>query len=693
MAIDARPTRSAPDDDPYLWLEAVDGAEALAWTAKMNAETLERFGGARLLADQATVKSIFDRPDNIPHVSRRAGLLYNFWRDAGQPRGLWRRTGLASFRSDAPDWDVLLDLDALAESEGEDWVWAGAATLPPRHDRAMISLSRGGGDAVVLREFDLGARAFVPGGFESPAAKGGAAWLDEDTLLLASAYGDGMATEAGYARCVRRWRRGEPAAGARVLFETEPSNMAVMSTIDRTRGRREVWFAELLTFFESRHYLGDESGPGRVLDLPRDASFEVFRGRIALTSLSDWPVGGATFPKGSLLVGAVDDLAKGDPNFEMAFEPSERRALQSFFWTSTGLVVSILDNLAPVVESLDFEAGAGGGWARRRLPGLPAIGSASVHPLDREASESDGALLSSTQDPLTPPTLSLLSPEAAPVVLKRAPRAFRPDGLVATRHEAVSVDGARIPYTQVGPADAEGDAPVRLTAYGGFLVSLLPSYRATLGKLWLERGGVGVVANIRGGGEFGPGWHEAGRREGKKLSHVDFAAVAADLVRRGVTTPERIAAEGGSNGGLLIANMLTRYPERFGALLCTVPLIDMRRYSKLLAGASWVAEYGDPAVEGDWAFLSEISAYQNAEPGRPYPPILLATTRTDDRVHPGHARKMAAKLRAMGYENACYYESEGGGHGAGRDSAEMAAFIALGFEFLRRSIGWDPQDS
>ena len=275
-----------------------------------------------------------------------------------------------------------------------------------------------------------------------------------------------------------------------------------------------------------------------------------------------------------------------------------------------------------------------------------------------------------------------------PEILRRLPPAFDAMGVVVTRHEAISSDGERIPYVMSGPPGETGEAPVHLTAYGGFAVSSLPTYRIATGKLWLERGGTTVLANIRGGGEFGTRWHEAGRRAGKRLSHDDFAAVAADLVRRGVTRPGRIAAEGGSNGGLLIANMLTRYPERFGALFCTIPLIDMRRYSRLLAGASWIAEYGDPARPEDWVFLGPMSAYHAAEPGRAYPPILLATTRRDDRVHPGHARKMAAKLQAMGYD-ASFYEPAAGGHGYGKNNAEVASFAALGMTFLRRSIGWE----
>jgi prolyl oligopeptidase len=348
------------------------------------------------------------------------------------------------------------------------------------------------------------------------------------------------------------------------------------------------------------------------------------------------------------------------------------------------LVLSILDELKPVFEICTPTAD---GWTRERLRGLSAIGVADVWRLDHHESESNGDLVANVQDPLTPPSLVLIEPSKPPVVLKRAPQTFSADGLLVTQHEAVSVDGELIPYVQTGPAGENGDAPVYMTAYGGFGHAVKPYYSSALGKLWLERGGTVVQANIRGGGEFGTRWHDAGRYAGKRLAHDDFAAVAADLVRRGVTQPKRIAAEGGSNGGILITSMLTRYPDRFGALFCTIPLIDMRRYTKLLAGASWIAEYGDPDKPEEWEWLKTYSAYHAVEPGQKYPPILIATTRRDDRVHPGHARKMTAKLQAMGCE-AYLYEPAAGGHGYGKDNKERAAFVALGLTFLRTKIGW-----
>ena len=682
---DPRPTLEAPDDDPYLWLEEIDGKGALAWVETQNAATLTRFGDQRFAADRDALAAIFDRPDNIPLIARRGMRVFNFWKDAAHPRGLWRATTLDSYRREPPEWGILLDLDALAAKEGEDWTWSGAATIHGTHDRAMLMLSRGGADAVVLREFDLPARDFVPEGFTLPEAKGRAAWLDRDTLLLSSASGEGMTTSSGYARTVRLWRRGTDPLAATVIFETQAHHMAVGADVDRESAEERLEFVDRIGFFDAVVWIGDRTGPKTRIDVPTDASVEWHRGWLAVKRRTPWTVGGETHPPDTVLGISLAAFLAGDRRFTKLFEPAERRALQGFFWSGGRLVLSILDDLKPVFEVLTPSDAS---WSRDRITGLPDIGVAHAWSLDVRTEESNGDLLASAQDPLTPPSLYLVPPLAAPQLLKRAPQAFDPVGLVMTRHEAVSEDGTRIPYVQVGPPGHTGEAPVHLSGYGGFGISQLPYYNSAVGKLWLERGGTGVVANIRGGGEFGTAWHDAGRREKKRLSHDDFAAVAADLVRRGVTRPGRIAAEGGSNGGILITNMLTRYPERFGALFCTIPLIDMRRYAKLHAGASRIAEFGDPDDPADWEFLAGISAYHAAVPGRSYPPILIATSRRDDRVHPGHARKMAAKLQVMGYE-AYFYEPAAGGHGYGKDNAERAAFTALGYNFLRRAIGWD----
>jgi prolyl oligopeptidase len=684
MPVDARPTLSAPDDDPYLWLEDIDGARALAWVESQNATTLRQFGDGQFSADRDTLRDIFDRSDNIPFPNRRRATLFNPWQDAQHPRGLWRTTTLQSFRSGTPDWTVLIDLDALAAKEGEDWVWRGGISMPGTHDRAIVQLSRGGSDAVVLREFDIASRTFVPDGFYLPEAKSSIDWLDRDTLLLASPLGPGMATRTGYARTVRLWRRGSDPLTAPVIFETREDFAGAWAWLDREAPEERLWFVDKPGYLDANIWLGNRTGPKTRLEIPSDAWAQLHRGWLALKLRTPWSVGGAAYPADALIGTPFADFLAGSRAFVRLYEPGDRKALQHSFWCGGRLVLSILDDLKPRFETL---TPAPGEWKRDSLKGLPEISSVNVWPFDTRVEESNGDLLALVHDPLTPPSLYLIEPSSAPILLKRAPAAFDAQGLVITRHEAVSTDGMRVPYVQVGPAGTTGDAPVHMYGYGGFGASLTAYYNSAVGKLWLERGGTSVITHLRGGREFGTAWHEAGRRAGKKLAHDDFASIAADLVRRGVTRPDRIAAEGGSNGGLLIANMLTRYPERFGALFCTVPVIDMRRSPKLLAGTWWIDEYGDPDKPEDWAFLSAISAYHVAEPGRPYPPILIATSRRDDRVHPGHARKMAAKLQAMGYE-AHFYEPATGGHGYGKDNLERATFTALGYRFLREKIRW-----
>jgi prolyl oligopeptidase len=684
MSIDDRPTIAAPDDDPYLWLEEVEGERALAFVEQQSKLTLQKFGDAGFARDRDTLTDIYDRPDNIPYVTRRGGLLYNLWKDANNPRGLWRRTTLEEFRGPNPQWDVLLDIDKLAAEENEDWLLGWTHALPGKPPRTIVSLSRGGSDAAVLREFDIDTRAFVTDGFVLPEAKSGAQWFDADTLLLSSAYGEGMATASGYARTVRLWRRSTDADAAPVIFETAADNMAAYCDIDRTGALPRVWFVERLDFFNSRIWLGNEAGARSKLELPTDIWMEAHQDWMVAKLRTEWSAGGQAYAPDTVLGISLSAFLAGDRNFTVVFAPGPWRALQGFFWGAGKLLLSILDELRPVFEAWTPSAD---GWTRAGIPGLPEIGAVDVWRFDAEESESNGDLLATIQDPVTPPSLMLIEGAASPALLKRAPRTFSADGLAVTQHEAISIDGERIPYVQTGPATLTGEAPVYLNAYGGFGIAMRPNYNSAVGKLWLEGGGTSVVANIRGGGEFGTRWHDAGRYAGKRLAHDDFAAVAADLVRRGVTRPNRIAAEGGSNGGILISNMLTRYPERFGALFCTIPLVDMRRYTKLLAGASWIAEYGDPDRPEEWAWLQTYSAYHAAKPGEKYPPILIATTRRDDRVHPGHARKMTAKLQAMGYE-AYFYEPAAGGHGYGKDNKERAAFTALGYSFLKRKIGW-----
>ena len=684
MAIDPRPDIQSPDDDPYLWLEEIEGTAAAQWVAQQNDTTRNRFENPALEHDRELLLEIYGNSNNIPYITRRGAHVYNYWRDARSPRGIWRRTTLQDYRRPKPDWEVLFDLDSYSQEDGNDWSWTGATTLPGSNERAILGLSRGGSDAIVLREFDLASKSFVKSGFSLPEAKSGIFWLDHDTVLLSSSYGCGMSTRSGLARTVRLWRRGTDIDQAPVLFETDTTSLGVQPRVIRIPGREEIWYSEWRSARDVRWWIGDRDGPNTFVDLPPDALINMDCEQLVVQLRSAWAPGATTYKPDTLLAINKAAFLDGSRQFQVLLEPSKKRALQSFFWSGSVLVLSVLDDLAPVIEYLTPD---GDHWIRTEQSGLPTTGAVSPWRLDRSIADSNGEILAAIQDPITPPTQCLLVPGKPPAVLKRAPASFDPSGLRASRHEAKSVDGEVIPYWQVGPDTLTGNAPVHMTGYGGFGSSQRPHYNPEIGKLWLERGGTSVIACIRGGGEFGAQWHEAGRREGKRLSHDDFAAVATDLVERGVTRPKRIAAEGGSNGGHLIANMLTRYPERFGALFCTVPIIDMRRYTKLLSGASWIPEYGDPDVPADWHFLQHLSAYHTATPRQTYPPILLATTRRDDRVHPGHARKMAAKLQAMGHE-AYFYELTSGGHSTRNNHRERAKLMAIGYRFMRASIGW-----
>jgi prolyl oligopeptidase len=685
--VDGRPTLAAPDDDPRLWLEEVDSAQALAWVSEQNARTLAQFDGADMAADQGVLAAIEDRSDNIPFVTRRAGKLYNTWNDADHPRGLWRRTTLESYQTDTPPWETILDIDALAKAENEDWAFTGPRVIPGTCDRAILRLSRGGADAVVMREFDLTTRRFVEGGFVVPEGIGNVVWYDRDTLLLCSAAGEGNATSGGSPRKVRIWRRGTDPQEAPAIFETTPDHESVAVGVDDEGLEKWLFFIDYTHSWNYAVLIGDLSGPHTKLNLPCDLERLLWdHGWLALQTRTAWTIGESTYAPGTVLGIGLDAFLGGSRAFEVLFTLGPRRICSNLFWANGRLVMSVMENL---VSRHEIFTPSDAGWTSAPLGHVPSSGSVEVERLDDGDTESDGALLVTVQDPLNPPRLLLTSvTSASPITLKRAPIVFNAKGLLVTCHEAVSTDGERIPYVQIGPQGETGSAPVHMTTYGGFGISVQPyHYCGHIGKIWLERGCTSVIATIRGGGEFGPHWHEAGRREGRTLSFDDFAAVATDLVRRKVTQPGMIVGEGSSNASLLILDMLTRFPHLFGALLCTLPLSDMRRYTKLMAGPHWIDEYGDPDKPEDWEFLQHISAYHTATAKGPAPPILLITTRLDDRVHPGHARKMAAKLRDLG-RDAWFFELDSGGHSLGKTNREWAALRALAYTFLRSSIGW-----
>jgi prolyl oligopeptidase len=680
-----KPNLDFPDVDPFLDLEDVDGARALSWVEGQNTRSVGHFGGDKIASDVKALIEIFTRPDRIAHVRRRGGFLYNFWRDDKNIRGCLRRTTFESYCTESPDWEVILDIDELARSENEDWVYSGAESLPGSSEHAILRLSRGGSDAVVLREFNRETRQFVSDGFNLPEAKGSACWVDADTVLLFSAYGgEKFTTDAGYARTVRHWRRGQSVEEAAIVFETDRKAMGAGAAIDARHPDRTIYFIDQIDFFNCKTYLFRD-GKCILFDVPTDSWTAFDNDLMVVKPRTSNNHNGTEYTADTLMVISRNAFIEGNRDYTTLFIPSARKSLQSFDFIDGKILVHFKENLK---SRYDLWSIASGAWVRLPLPTMPETGEINLDAFDAEASESNGDMLLSINDPVTPPTVYLIETgTTVPQVLKRSPANFIAEGIKVTHHEAISVDGERIPYVQIGPETPNGDAPVHMTGYGGFGMAEEPRYDSVMGKLWLERGGTCVVTHIRGGGEFGTAWHDAGRLANKKLSHDDFAAVATDLVKRGVTNPKRIAAEGGSNGGLLIANMLVRYPERFGALFCTIPLTDMRRYTKLLAGASWIAEYGDPDKPEDWAFIQHFSAYHLARQGLTYPPILIASSRADDRVHPGHGRKFAAKLQALGHD-AHYYEPESGGHNYGKDHDQTARFMAMGLRFLAENINW-----
>ena len=672
-----------PDEDPYLWLEEVEGQRAIRWVRARNQDTnrkwAERTSFKRL---RERLLEVFDSEDRIPVVSKMGEHYYNFWRDTDNPRGLWRRTTLDEYRKAEPAWDTVLDLDVLARQEDENWVLSGLNCRQPDYRRCLISLSRGGADARVVREFDIETRTFIDDGFVLPESKGTASWAGPDSIFVATDFGAGTMTESGYPRIVKLWQRGTDLATAEVVFEGRPTDVSVSARADLAEGFETELVWRAIDFYNSDLYLRRD-GQLIAIDKPSDASATIHRGRIFISLESDWTVGETTYATGSLLSADFDAYLAGGRNLHVLFEPTSQTSLAGFAPTRNHLLINVLDN----VRNRIFVATPGPeGWTQRPLFRSAGFRTVGVSPVDPDHSD---AFFTNTTDYLTPPTLSLGrvdggDAEAQPEVLKQQPGYFDTDGLSISQHWATSADGTRIPYFQVGREGSDG--PTLLYGYGGFLIPMVPGYSAGVGLAWLERGGTYVVANIRGGGEFGPRWHRAALRENRQRAYDDFIAVAEHLIERGVTETARLGILGGSNGGLLMGNMLTMRPDLFGAIVAQVPLLDMRRYHELLAGASWVAEYGDPDNPGDWAFLQRYSPYQNVRKDVAYPPLLITTSTRDDRVHPGHARKMVARMRDFGHD-VTYYENIEGGHGGAADNAQSAFMWALVYEFMWRRLG------
>lgn len=675
----AQPGAQPPDK--YLWLEDVAGEKPLDWVRQQNAVALKELEARpQFGAMHARLKTILNAKERIPYVEKHGDYLYNFWRDAGHVRGVWRRTTLAQFQLAQPAWETVIDLDQLARDEKENWVWSGASCLKPQGERCLVSLSRGGGDAHVVREYDIATRRFVTDGFMLPEAKGSAGWIDAQTVFVATDFGPGSMTSSGYPRIVKEWKRGTPLAGARVLYEAAREDLSAAGYKDFTPGFERQFVERQIGFYSSEMFLRDGAKLVKV-PKPDDAVAYAVRDQVVIELRSDWKVGDATYPQGALLAADFNRFMAGGREFEVLFAPTPTSSLDGVAATKGALLVNVLDKVRNRIVELTHVDGR---WQRRAVD-APAFGALGVTALDSDGS--DQYFLTVT-DFLTPTTMYLGqagSDKRQP--LKALPAFFDASPFKVSQFEATSKDGTKVPYFVVMDRHTrfDGKNPTVLYGYGGFEVAMKPSYSAVAGSAWLKNGGVFVLANIRGGGEFGPRWHQAALKEHRQRAYDDFIAVAQNLIARKLTSPRHLGIMGGSNGGLLVGAVMTQRPDLFNAVVCQVPLLDMRRYSQLLAGASWMGEYGDPDDPKQWDYISKYSPYQNVFRDKHYPRVLFTTSTRDDRVHPGHARKMVALMQEQGHD-VLYWENTEGGHAGAANNDQQAQMWALTYTFLLNQL-------
>jgi prolyl oligopeptidase len=675
-------------DDPYLWLEDVQGERALNWVRERNAVSQKELTSRPEYAPiRSQVLEVLNAKDRIPYVSRRGNWLYNLWQDEAHKRGLWRRTTLSEYRKAEPAWDTVIDLDALGKAEGENWVWGGASCHGPDYRRCLVSLSRGGADAKVVREFDVVAKTFVKDGFVLPEAKSSVDWIDANTVYVSTDFGPGSMTDSGYPRIVKRWKRGTPLSEAVTMFEAEKADVSAGVSVDRTPGHERTLFIRAIDFYHQDTFLlqGDKLVK---LDIPSDASPSFMRDTLLLSIRSDWKLGEQRFPAGSLLYADAAAYLRGERKLRALFTPTKTRSLAGFTTTRDHVIVDVLDNVASKLEQWRKRGGEFV-FSEIKAPFPGTLGVSSLHDeLLKDDPLADNYLMTYT-DFLTPDSLFLATAGSdSRELLKSRKPLFDARGMRVEQRFATSKDGTRVPYFIVWPqgAKADGENPTLLYGYGGFEISLNPWYSGGVGRAWYQRGGVYVVANIRGGGEFGPQWHQSALKANRQRSYDDFIAVAEDLVAQKVTSSRHLGIQGGSNGGLLVGAVFTQRPGLFNAVVCQVPLLDMRRFNQLLAGASWMAEYGNPDLPEEWRFISAYSPYQNVKPDVKYPRVLFTTSTRDDRVHPAHARKMVAKMLAQGHDP-LYYENIEGGHGGAADNEQRAHLQALEFAYLWQQLG------
>jgi prolyl oligopeptidase len=678
---------AAAVEDPYLWLEDITSDRALGWVKQRNAtSTAELEAVQGFAATRDRIRSILDSKDKLPYVGKHADGYYNLWQDDKNPRGLLRRTSLAEYEKPQPKWEIVLDLDALGAAEHESWVFKGWTCLYPEEARCLLSLSRGGADAVVVREFDTHTKKFVDGGFTLPENKSEVAWRDKDAVFVATDFGAGSMTDSGYPRVVKLWKRGTPLDSATTVFEGHHDDVTVGAARSWDHGRSLDLVQRSISAFSSETYVIAKDGTLDRLDAPVDADIGWWDDQLLVTLRSDWTVGGKTWPKGALLATSLADFRAGKRDFAILYTPTPRTSLASVAQLKTSLVI---DQLEDVHDKLTTWTRVGGKWVEKPfvLPaGVRGLDAVSASAVDHYGGSDELWVTSSGF--ITPTTLyfGTLGKPAKP--LKQSPAYFDAKGLVVEQHFATSADGTKVPYFQISRDNLalDGSHPTLLYGYGGFEISLTPEYYPVTGAAWLERGGVYVLANIRGGDEYGPAWHQAAVKHDRQRAYDDFIAIGQDLIARKVTSTPHLGIQGGSNGGLLMGVMLVERPDLWGAIVCQAPLLDMKRYHKLLAGASWMEEYGDPDKPDDWAALSKFSPYQNVKKDVSYPRTLFTSSTRDDRVHPGHARKMVARMLEQGHD-VLYYENTEGGHAGAADNEQRARVTAMEFAFLAKQLG------
>ena len=672
----------AADKDPYLWLEEVENQKALAWAKERSAaDTAVLEAVPEFDEIHAKLLEIYNSRDRIPTPAIRGAWIYNFWQDTEHVRGIWRRTFPSEFVKDEPAWETVLDLDALAEAEGENWVWKNANCLEPEYRYCMIGLSRGGSDATVEREFDAVAKEFVVDGFALPEGRHFINWKDENTLWVGTDFGEGSLNSSNFPRFAKEWKRGTPIEEATTVFEGTTEDVYTFASSDHTPEGRYDMVTVMPDFFRGTTYL--RLGERLVkLDIPEDAQLRgFFKDRMLVSLRSDWTVAGTTYLQDALLAIELGDFLMGERDFDVLFEPRERVALDQVQSTRNHLVYTTLDNVRGRLYRL---TPGENGWAKEEIE-LPGIGTIRLNQRGSSGSffsDSTDDFFFTYTDFVTPTSLYLVGSKGNPQKAKSSPAWFDATGMTVAQYETASKDGTKIPYFVFMPKDfeANGTNPTLLTGYGGFEIARVPQYSGAVGSGWVARGGVYVLANIRGGGEFGPKWHQAALQEKHQNNFDDFIAVAEDLIERKITSPEHLGIMGGSQGGLLVGGAFVQRPELFNAVVCAIPLSDMKRYNKLLIGAAWMSEYGNPDTD-DWEYMKLWSPYQNLDPKANYPEVFFWTNTRDDRVHPAHARKMVARMTEQGHK-VYYYENTEGGHAAGANLNQRAYTDALEYAYL-----------